>query len=410
MQIKKALHPCISLSALFVYVLCAVVTVSALAAFKQLPSPHTEGARVGAGVDPFMHRPFYGTQTVLQRTRSLFDHDQPTYVQDGIFVRYDGTRLTNASIMNCSPGVNCYDGHNGYDLSMQFEPVLSEAAGNVIRAGWYNPVNHNDAFGLWAAIDHGNGIATVYGHLSALEVTNGEHVGVQWQIGTSGTTGSSTGPHLHMGTYYLNDVAWQATDPFGWSGNYADPNTVADNYLWVNNPASGVKVPYLAGNGSAVYPGATLVDDGDRGWSSSGNWSADKAKGEINGDLHWAFTTSGSPTATATWQPTIPRDGTYEVGVFVDETYASSSWVPYTVYSTNPAHKNATRNQTLYVDESHIGNFTGPFGSLSTGPQWIGLGTFYFKAGTSGRVVLSNATGEDGQVIAADGVEFVPVH
>ncbi len=409
MQIKKTLHPTISLFTLFVYVLCAVVTTSALAAFKQLPSPHAASTRIGAGVDPFMHRPFYGTQTVLQRTRSLFDHDQPTYVQDGVFVRYDGTRLTNVSITDCTPGVNCYDGHNGYDLSMQFEPVLSEAAGTVIRAGWYNPVNHNDAFGLWAAIDHGNGMATVYGHLSALEVTNGEHVGVQWQVGTSGTTGSSTGPHLHMGTYYLNDVAWQATDPFGWSGNYADPNTVADNYLWVANPASGVKVPYLAGNGSAVYPGATLVDDGDKGWSSSGKWSVDKAKGEINGDLHWAFTTSGSTTATATWQPKIPKDGTYEVGVFVDETYASSSWVPYTVYSANPANKNATRNQTLYVDESHIGNFTGPFGSLSTGPQWIGLGTFYFKAGTSGRVVLSNATGEDGQVIAADGVEFVPV-
>jgi murein DD-endopeptidase MepM/ murein hydrolase activator NlpD len=405
MQLKKAFRSRISLPALFIYVLCGMLTMPMLTAFKQVPSPLTEST--AAGPTPFMHRPYYGSQTVLQRTRSLFDHDQPTYVQDGIFVRYDGTRLTNASIMNCTPGANCYDGHNGYDLNMQFEPVLSAAAGTVIRAGWYNPVNHNDAFGLWAAIDHGNGMATVYGHLSALTVTNGQHVGIQWQVGTSGTTGSSTGPHLHMGTYYLNNVAWQATDPFGWSGNYADPNTVADNYLWVDNPASKDAVPYLAAKGSAVYPGATLLDDGDTGWSSSGKWTVDKAQAEINGDMHWTYTTSGSATATATWQPKIPKTGIYEVGVYVDSTYASSSWVPYTVYSTNS--KNAALHQTLYVDESHIGNFQGPFGSQSTGPQWIGLGTYYFKAGTSGRVALSNATGEDGQTVAADGVEFVPV-
>ncbi len=128
-------------------------------------------------------------------------------------------------------------------LICAFEPVLSAAAGTVIRAGWYNPVNHNDSFGLWVAIDHKNGLATAYGHLSAITVTNGDQVGVQWQIGTSGTTGSSTGPHLHFGTYYLNNVAWQPTDPFGWEGNYSDPNTVADNYLWVGNPEANGSVP-----------------------------------------------------------------------------------------------------------------------------------------------------------------------
>ena len=398
----------ISLFALFIYVLCGIVTVQALAVFWQVPSLLAEGTRATAPT-PFMHRPYYGNQTVTQRSRSLFDHDQPTYVQDGLFVRYDGARLTNSDIVNCTPYASCYDGHNGYDINMQFEPVLSEDSGKVIRAGWYNPVNHNDAFGLWVAIDHGNGLATAYGHLSAITVTNGQQVGTQWQIGTSGTTGSSTGPHLHMGTYYLNNIAWQATDPFGWSGNYADPNTVADNYLWVSNPASTGAVPNLAGNGSAVYPGATLVDNGDRGWSSSGKWTIDSAKSDINGDLHWTYTTSGNATATATWQPTIPKDGYYEVGVFVDDSYASSSWAPYTVHSVNPNNKNASIDQTLYVDESHIGNFQGPFGSLTTGPQWVGIGTYYFKAGTGGRVVLSNATGEDGQTVAADGVEFVPV-
>ena len=158
-----------------------------------------------------------------------------------------------------------------------------------------------------------------------------------------------------------------------------------------------------------MYPGATLVDDGDKGWSSTGKWTLDKAASEINGDLHWTYTASGSATATATWHPNIPKDGTYEVGVYIDQTYASSSWVPYTVNSVNPSNKNAAVSHTVYVDESHVGNFQGPFGTVNTGPQWISLGTYHFKAGTSGSVVMSNATGENGQQIAADGMEFAPV-
>ena len=410
MHIKqKWLRSSIALLTLFASIIAGSMIVHAVPALHRVQSTFAGTDKSQAPV-PFMHRPFYGSQTVPQRTTSLFDHDKPDYEQDGIFVSYNGTRLTNADINNCTPGVSCYDGHNGYDLNLHFEPVLSEAAGTVIRAGWYNPLNHNDAFGLWVAIDHKNGFGTVYGHLSAITVTNGEAVGVQWQIGTSGTSGSSTGPHLHMGTYYLNNVAWQATDPFGWSGNYADPNTVADNYLWVSNPAtSGAVPPDLSANGSTVYHGATLVDDGDKGWSSTGKWTIDKAASEINGDLHWTYTSSGSATATATWHPNIPKEGNYEVGVYVDQTYASSSWVPLTVYSANASKKDAAVSHIIYMDESHVGNFQGPFGTVNTGPQWISIGTYHFKAGTAGSVVMSNATGETGQQIAADGVEFALV-
>ena len=104
----------------------------------------------------------------------------------------------------------------------------------VIRSGWYNSLNHKDAFGLWVAVDHGNGYVTAYGHLSAVSVARGSRVGIQQRIGTSGSTGASTGPHMHFGTYYLPN--WQATDPFGWRGNYADPNVVMDRYLWVSSP------------------------------------------------------------------------------------------------------------------------------------------------------------------------------
>src|SRR5205823_5561431 len=102
-----------------------------------------------------------------------------------------------------------------------------------------------------------------------------------------------------------------------------------------------------------------------------------------------AATTSGSATATASWQPTLSADGYYEVGVYVDATHASSSWAPYTVYSTDP-HTGNSASHTVYVDESHIGAFQGPFSWENTGPQWIGIGTYYFKAGTNARVAMSN--------------------
>ncbi|MBV9712487.1 MAG: hypothetical protein JO011_16405, partial [Ktedonobacteraceae bacterium] len=79
------------------------------------------------------------------------------------------------------------------------------------------------------------------------------------------------------------------------------------------------------------------------------------------------------------------------------------------VNSVNTGKKKAAIRHTVYVDESHIGNFQGPFGTVTTGPQWISIGTYHFKAGTSGSIVMSNATGETGQMIAADGVEFVRV-
>jgi murein DD-endopeptidase MepM/ murein hydrolase activator NlpD len=355
---------------------------------------------------PFLHRPYYGSRTVSQRTTSFVDHDKPWYVTDGVFVRYDGQVWKNVPIGGCTGGVNCYDGHDGYDLNLWYEPVLSAAAGTVIRAGWYDPRDHNFAYGLWVAIDHGNGYVTAYGHLSALTVYYGEQVGTQWQIGTSGTTGSSTGPHLHFATYYY--PGWQATDPFGWTGNYPDPNVVPDNYLWVSNPGSADAVPDLSANGSAVYPGAILVDDGGPGWSSTGTWNVATGSTDINGSLHWTNTSSGSATATATWQPHIPTDGYYEVGVYVDDNHASSSLAPYTITSVDPNNPNATITHVVDVDESHIGSFQGPFGWENTGAQWIGLGTYYFRASMPASVSLSNATGETGLQVAADGMEFVP--
>lgn len=386
---------------LLVVLLSMVVVTIPAAAFPGQAKINTTGPT------PFMRRPYYGNQTISQRTTSFFDHDKPWYANDGIFVRRDGNKWTNVSISSCTGGVNCYDGHNGYDLNLWFESVLSAAAGTVIRAGWYNPSNHQVALGLWAAVDHGNGYVTAYGHLSALTVSIGERIGAQWQVGTSGTTGSSTGPHLHFATYYL--PYWNATDPFGWTGNYADPNVVSDHYLFVSNPGTSYTVPDLSANGSKIYPGATMIDDGAPGWSSTGTWTRATSSTDIQGTLHWATTASGAATATSTWHARLPSDGYYEVGVFVDDTHASSSWAPYTIYAADPNHPGTVITHVVDVDESHIGSFQGPFHWENTGPQWVSLGTYYFRASQTSSVMLSNATGESGMQVSADGVEFVHI-
>lgn len=379
---------------------------------RATPPPAVQADRLQAvsaqSTGPFLHLPYYGSAKLQTRINSYFDHDEPWYAADNIFVRYDGKRWqgSDTSVVHCDPGATCYDGHNGYDLRLRFEPVLSAAAGTVTHAGWYNALNHSDNFGLWVAINHGNGFSTVYGHLSALTVGVGAHVGVQWQVGTSGTTGSSTGPHLHFGTYYTS--SWKATDPSGWHGRYADPNIVPDHDLWAQGTGE-TPVPLLGGQGKALAEGAVLVDDSTPSWNHTGRWARASAATAIDGSLHWISTTSHAATASATWQSALLSDGYYEVGVFVDDNHASSGWASYTVYSSDPAHPGLSVKRRIEVDQEHIGVFQNAFGHVNTGAQWIGLGTYYFTGAHPGRVVLTNATGEDGLQLAADGVEFAPL-
>ncbi len=70
--------------------------------------------------------------------------------------------------------------------------VYATGAGKVIFAGW-----SNDGFGYHVIIDHQNGYRTIYGHLSKIEVPIGINVRRGKLIGLSGSTGTSSGPHLH---------------------------------------------------------------------------------------------------------------------------------------------------------------------------------------------------------------------
>ena len=85
--------------------------------------------------------------------------------------------------------------HTGIDIRGEIgEPVHATAAGKITIAGW------DGGYGNMVEIDHGNGLATRYGHLSEIDVRVGDEVRIGQVIGRIGSTGRSTGPHLHYET------------------------------------------------------------------------------------------------------------------------------------------------------------------------------------------------------------------
>ena len=82
--------------------------------------------------------------------------------------------------------------HPGKDIAApRGTPVFAPADGRVVEAGWKN------GYGQTVVLDHGNGMTTRYGHLSKIEVAAGQELRRGEQLGQVGSTGRSTGPHLH---------------------------------------------------------------------------------------------------------------------------------------------------------------------------------------------------------------------
>lgn len=94
--------------------------------------------------------------------------------------------------------------HTGLDFrAATGDPVRATAIGKVVNAGWQG------GYGRMVEIDHGNGLSTRYGHLSDIHVKVGEAIKIGQLIGAAGSTGRSTGPHLH----YETRIDGEAVDP-----------------------------------------------------------------------------------------------------------------------------------------------------------------------------------------------------
>ena len=116
----------------------------------------------------------------------------------------DGVHLSSDFGMRIHPVLGGRRQHKGIDLAGPVgTPVHAAADGTVSRADWFS------SYGLFVSLEHVGTLQTRYGHMSRLNVAAGQHVHKGDVIGYIGTTGRSTGPHLH----YEVRIAGAAVNP-----------------------------------------------------------------------------------------------------------------------------------------------------------------------------------------------------
>jgi murein DD-endopeptidase MepM/ murein hydrolase activator NlpD len=109
------------------------------------------------------------------------------YVASGTYIRPTGGMISSRY------GYRHGEFHTGVDFaSSRGTPIRVSNSGKVISAGW------NGNYGLCVIVDHGNGVQTLYGHCSKLYVSVGQYVSKGNTIAAVGSTGRSTGPHVHF--------------------------------------------------------------------------------------------------------------------------------------------------------------------------------------------------------------------
>lgn len=111
----------------------------------------------------------------------------------GILVRPVPGAITSSFGMRVHPILGYARMHTGIDMSAPYgQTIRAAASGRVILAGTYG------GYGNTVIIDHGGGMTTLYAHQSELSVSYGQEVAAADTIGYIGTSGLSTGPHLHF--------------------------------------------------------------------------------------------------------------------------------------------------------------------------------------------------------------------
>lgn len=143
--------------------------------------------------------------------------------------------------------------HHGLDIPGGVgTPILASAPGRVAFAG---PAG---GYGWMVEIDHGGGLATRYAHLSQILVARGDAVSLQQPIALMGSTGRSTGNHLHF-EVRLNG---RPTDPLGWFGGGSVP-APASRSVTVQAPAAP-HISAFASRRTAAAPSTAALPGGER--------------------------------------------------------------------------------------------------------------------------------------------------
>jgi len=234
---------------------CAAITLAAGAALlvaacggRPRPAQPAPEPRPPAGPraapDAIFQRPYAGDRPV----GNVFDHNTGRLFEDrsGVELGYWGGSFPGSA------------GHRGYDIGMPIgTPIVAVAAGTVTYAGpgaeEFCPPLNRKVRGNYISIEHttptGLVVRSEYAHFDRVDVQVRQHVEAGAQIGLSGNTGCSTGPHLHFGATRVsgNRSGHPAViDPFGWQGAATDPWAAAPDgaesvWLWKTGEAPALR-------------------------------------------------------------------------------------------------------------------------------------------------------------------------
>ncbi|MEQ1506514.1 MAG: M23 family metallopeptidase, partial [Myxococcota bacterium] len=195
---------------------------------------------------------------------AAYAHPQPVQRWSGPFAKpIPGAELTSpfGKYRSYSDGRKSY--HSGLDLSEpRGTPVRAAAPGVVLVA-------HEQAiFGNVVIVNHGLGVATSYNHLDRIDVREGDQVEAGQQLGALGSTGQSTGPHLHWGL----EVDVVAVDPGEWLSTGFDVSPFAPAPLPTTAPTTATTTTgqaALPADGAAEAP-APPVSPAERAEAAPG--------------------------------------------------------------------------------------------------------------------------------------------
>ena len=153
------------------------------------------------------------TQTELEAVSRFKSIASPVRYWNGPFLRPSGGQVSSIyGVRRYYNGVFASDYyHRGVDYAAPFgAPIVAPAAGKIALVGL--EAEGFAIHGNTVGIDHGQGVVSIFLHLNQIFVEEGQEVVAGQQVGTIGTSGASTGPHLHWGLY-VHEVA---VDPVPW--------------------------------------------------------------------------------------------------------------------------------------------------------------------------------------------------
>ena len=161
---------------------------------SQLPAPRIDnttavgGPFIAADDNQAFDYSLRGLDQALQQFDQVLNHIDVLPIKNPVV----GAKISSHYGHRRDPFLKRRAFHAGMDFKAKTGTrVYAAAKGEVIKAGW------SGGYGRMVEIDHGNGTTTRYAHLSRISVKKGQHVSPDMSIGRVGSSGRSTGPHLH---------------------------------------------------------------------------------------------------------------------------------------------------------------------------------------------------------------------